>query len=61
MFIEYGVEVFQILDGMFSFAIYDKQEQKIWMGRDWIGRLPFYYFHRKGKLAFSSERKGLTY
>ena len=60
MFIEYGVEVFQILDGMFSFAIYDKQEQKIWMGRDWIGRLPFYYFHRKGKLAFSSERKGLT-
>ena len=60
MFIEYGVEVFQILDGMFSFAIYDKEEQKIWMGRDWIGRLPFYYFHRKGKLAFSSERKGLT-
>tara|TARA_R100000315_G_C5225686_1_gene136816 strand:+ start:65 stop:1501 length:1437 start_codon:yes stop_codon:yes gene_type:complete len=60
MFIEYGVEVFQILDGMFSFAIHDKQEQKIWMGRDWIGRLPFYYFHRKGKLAFSSERKGLT-
>ena len=43
MFIEYGVEVFQMLDGMFSFAIYDKQEQKIWMGRDWIGRLPFYY------------------
>ena len=26
MFIEYGVEVFQILDGMFSFAIYDKEE-----------------------------------
>ena len=60
MFIEYGIEVFQILDGMFSFAIYDRQEQKIWMGRDWVGRLPFYYFHRDGKLAFSSERKGLT-
>ena len=60
MFIEYGVEVFQLLDGMFSFAIYDKQEQKIWMGRDWIGSLPFYYYHRDGKLAFSSERKGLT-
>ena len=30
------------------------------MGRDWIGRLPFYYYHRDGKLAFSSERKGLT-
>ena len=60
MFIEYGVEVFQLLDGMFSFTIYDKEEQKFWMGRDWVGRLPFYYFHRKGKLAFSSERKGLT-
>ena len=60
MFIEYGEEVFQLLDGMFSFAIYDKEEQKIWMGRDWVGRLPFYYYHRNGKLAFSSERKGLT-
>ena len=60
MFIEYGVEVFQLLDGMFSFTIYDKEEQKFWMGRDWVGRLPFYYFHRNGKIAFSSERKGLT-
>ena len=60
MFIEYKEKCFEMLDGMFSFAIYDKEEQKIWMGRDWVGRLPFYYFHRKGKLAFSSERKGLT-
>ena len=27
MFIEHGEEVFQLLDGMFSFAVYDKEDQ----------------------------------
>ena len=33
------------IEGMFSFAFYDKKEDKTILGRDFMGRLPFYYFY----------------
>ena len=59
-YIELGQEMFDYIDGMYSFAIYDSLNNKIVMGRDWIGRLPFYYLHKYGGLAFASEMKALT-
>jgi asparagine synthase (glutamine-hydrolysing) len=48
------------LEGMFSFAFYDKEKDELILGRDFIGRLPFYYYYDGQYIAFSSEVKGLT-
>ena len=48
------------IEGMFSFALYDKKEDKTILGRDFMGRLPFYYYYNNIGFLFSSEVKGLT-
>ena len=62
-YMKYGTEVFKDIDGMFSAVIYDKRDgnrnAKVIMVRDWVGRMPFYYIHQYGRLAFASEQKAL--
>lgn len=53
-------EMLNELEGMFSFAFYDKSEDNLILGRDFIGRLPLYYYHDGQYIAFSSEIKGLS-
>tara|TARA_B100000900_G_scaffold342982_1_gene306561 strand:+ start:2501 stop:4186 length:1686 start_codon:yes stop_codon:yes gene_type:complete len=48
------------LEGMFSFAFYDKEKDYLILGRDFMGRLPFYYYHNGQEIVFSSEVKGIT-
>ena len=40
----YKEKVFNKLDGMFSFAIWDKEELKLTIVRDRIGEKPLYYY-----------------
>ncbi len=50
----------QLLDGMFSFAIYDKKEQKVFCAVDRFGEKPFHYHHQPGNIfLFGSEMKEL--
>ena len=60
MYRNFNKSMVEYLDGMFSFAIHDHIKKEIVMARDWVGRLPFYYLHKYGGLAFSSELKVLT-
>jgi len=60
MYHKYRNNVFELLDGMFSFAVHDHLSQEIVLGRDWVGRIPLYYLYKYGGLAFSSELKSLT-
>ncbi len=46
------------IDSLFSLAIYDQEKKKIYIGRDWPGRIPLYYFYDENKFIFSSELKG---
>ena len=46
------------IDSLFSLAIYDEIEKKIYITRDWPGRIPLYYFYDKNRFIFSSELKG---
>ena len=48
------------LDGMFCFAFYDVENNKVTLGRDFIGRLPLYYLAEENTLIFSSEVKAIT-
>lgn len=56
---EYGVDCLEHLNGMFSFAIWDKARQRLFIARDRLGEKPLYYSFKDGKLRFSSELKSL--
>ena len=47
------------LRGMFSFCIWDKQEERLYGARDQFGIKPFYYSEQKDITYFASEKKSL--
>jgi asparagine synthetase B (glutamine-hydrolysing) len=58
-YIIYGKECLHKCNGMFAFAIWDKQEKKLFAARDRFGVKPFYYSLKNQTLYFSSEIKAL--
>jgi asparagine synthase (glutamine-hydrolysing) len=52
---KYGTDFLHYLDGMFVFALYDRQEQQLFIARDRAGKKPLYYYHDGEKLVFASE------
>ena len=56
---EKGKEFVKGLRGMFAFAIFDDNSQKLILGRDRIGIKPLYYCQHGGRLYFASEIKAI--
>src|SRR6185503_6691528 len=55
----YEDECVEHFDGMFSFAIWDEQEQELFAARDRFGEKPFYYSLNNGQFVFGSEMKAI--
>ncbi|MCC7357342.1 asparagine synthase (glutamine-hydrolyzing) [Candidatus Uhrbacteria bacterium] len=55
----WGTKVVERLRGMFAFAIWDTQEQALFMARDHIGKKPLFYTINTGNFFFASELKAL--
>jgi asparagine synthase (glutamine-hydrolysing) len=55
----YGMEFVQYLRGQFAFALYDKRQQKVILGRDRIGEKPIVMYQDEHRLVFASEIKAL--
>jgi asparagine synthase (glutamine-hydrolysing) len=64
-YLRWGIECLQRFNGMFAFAIWDTQEQRLLIVRDRLGVKPLYYHFKNNVLSFASEirslmRSGLT-
>ena len=60
LYLMYGIEyTLSLLDGVFSFIIYDKNNNKLIIGRDPYGVRPLYYFFENNIISFASELKVL--
>ena len=59
-FIEWGEESIHRFVGMFAFAIFDKQNNRMWLVRDRYGIKPLYFSSRPSDVRFASEMKCLV-
>ena len=55
----WGVDCLKRIDGMFAFAIYDANAQKLFLARDRAGEKPLYYKVWNEGISFASELKPL--
>ena len=56
---EWGEELVGRLNGMWAFAIWDRERRRLFLSRDRFGKKPLYYFQRAGTFGFSSELTSL--
>ncbi len=58
-FAYWGIKIFEKLNGMFAFSIYDKLMQKLYIVRDRFGIKPLYYYKNGNDFIFGSEIKAI--
>ena len=56
---EWGEKVLERLNGMFAFAVWDKQEKELFLARDRFGIKPLYYYEGQRSFLFGSEIKAI--
>lgn len=54
-----GVDCLHEFDGMFAMAIYDRQNQELFLARDRAGKKPLYYYSKGDQFVFCSELNAL--
>ena len=57
LFAQYGVTLFEWLNGMFAFIIYDILNEIITVARDHVGIKPLFYYFDSDTVLFGSELK----
>ena len=59
MYIKYGAQCANKLNGIFAFAVFNSDDRSVFLCRDKIGVKPLFYYEYKGGLIFGSEIKAL--
>lgn len=55
LYAEYGKRCAEMLNGIYSFAVYEVNSKTLFMCRDRIGVKPFFYYKYKGGIVFGSQ------
>jgi asparagine synthase (glutamine-hydrolysing) len=58
-YLRWGAGFAERLRGMFAFAVWDRRERRLLLGRDRFGIKPLYFAAVDGRLSFASELKAL--
>jgi asparagine synthase (glutamine-hydrolysing) len=59
LYIEHKEKCLDMLNGFFAFAIYDKEQDHLFVARDRYGIKPLLYYQDEDKVAFASEMKSI--
>lgn len=59
-FRHWGQDCLRRLSGMFAFAIWDRERNRLFCARDRVGEKPFYYTVVNGSFVFASELKAVV-
>ncbi len=60
LYAEYGKDCLKYVNGCFALAIYDKEQNSLFIARDRMGIKPLYYYQDHDKLVFASELRSIT-
>ncbi len=55
----YGLDCVKHLRGMFAFALWDKEKERLLLARDHMGQKPLFYAQQEGAFVFGSEVKSI--
>lgn len=58
-YLKWGISCIDRFNGMFAIAIFDRENDILYLVRDRIGKKPLYYYLESGNLSFASELKPL--
>lgn len=58
-YLRWGMDCMHHFNGMFAFALWDNQTQKLFLVRDRLGVKPLYYYMDGQKLVFASEIRSI--
>lgn len=56
-YLKWGISCVSRFNGMFAIALYDRDEEALYLIRDRVGKKPLYYWYEQGELVFASELK----
>ena len=59
MYVEYGADCLFYLNGFFAFAVYDSQNDTLFVARDRMGIKPLVFYQDGDRFLFASELKSL--
>lgn len=57
---EWGDDCVQRFEGMFSFGLWDTEQERLLLGRDRLGIKPLYYYEDDERFVFASEPKAIV-
>ncbi len=60
LFVINGIDFVQELNGMFAFAVYDREKMELFLYRDRLGIKPLYYTQNQDSFIFASELKAIV-
>ena len=58
-YLKWGIEFVRHLNGMFAIALFDREDETLYLIRDCIGKKPLYYYFDSENLYYASELKPL--